>query len=93
MTILAIWVWGLKGFSDIGSLQLSSECCRNTDSESRPGFYEICSQLNIPDMRMLKWSAVDVASYSEESRTVGAPLAEGETLFTELQNAYTVVLL
>ena len=37
---------------------------------------------------MLKWSAEDVASYSEESRTVGAPLAEGETLFTDLQRTY-----
>ena len=61
---------------------------RNKDSDFRPDFYEICSELSIPDLRMLKWSAEDVASYSEESRTIGAPLAKGEKLFSELQNAY-----
>ncbi len=55
---------------------------------SRPGPDEICSQLNLPEFRVLKWSAEDVASYSEESRTVGATLAEGEMLFMELQRTY-----
>ena len=62
--------------------------CRNEDAESRPVPDNICSQLNLPEFRVLKWSVEDVASYSEESRTVGAPLAEGESLFIELQRLY-----
>lgn len=61
---------------------------RNGEAEARPWSYKICSQLNLPEFRVLKWSDEDVVSYSEESRTVGAPLTEGETLYTELQKTY-----
>ena len=61
---------------------------RNDDKDVRPVFYEICSTLNLPDIKTLKWSAADIEKYSEAARTIGAPLAEGEELFTELQNTY-----
>ena len=60
--------------------------CRNNDTDARPVFYEICSTLNLPEVKTLKWSAADVEKYSEAARTIGAPLAEAEELFTELQN-------
>ena len=47
---------------------------------------DICTILNRPEVKTLKWSAADVEKYSEAARTIGAPLAEGEELFTELQN-------
>ena len=60
--------------------------CRNDDTDARINFCEICSTLNLPDIKTLKWSAADVEKYSEAARTIGAPLAEGEELFTELQS-------
>ena len=61
---------------------------RNFDSEARPTFYEVHGLLNFPEFKVLKWSAADVEKYSEAARTIGAPLAEGEDMFTELQSAY-----
>lgn len=54
----------------------------------RPGFYKIYTLLNVPEFKVLKWSAADVARYTETSRSIGMPLAEGEALYTELQNTY-----
>ena len=61
---------------------------RNQDPKSRPGFIEVSALVHLPEFKVLKWSEEDLARYGEEARTIGAPLAEGETLFTELQNTY-----
>ena len=61
---------------------------RNVDSESRPGFYEICSRLSLPEFKILKWSPEDRKAYSEQARSIGAPLEEGENMFIELQKTY-----
>ena len=61
---------------------------RNTDTDSRPGFYDICLLLNLPDIRILQWSEEDLARYGEEARTIGAPLEAAEHLFAELQETY-----
>ena len=59
------------------------------DAQCRPDFYKVHTLLNIPEFKVLKWSAEDVAAFSEGSRTLGAPLEEGEALFTDLQKTYT----
>ena len=51
-------------------------------------FYEVHGLLNFPEFKVLKWSAADVEKYSEAARTIGAPLSEGEELFTKLQSTY-----
>ena len=33
---------------------------------------------------MLTWTAEDVAAYTEEARTLGAPLEAGEELYTDI---------
>lgn len=63
---------------------------RNIDSASRPDFYKIHALLNVPEFKVLKWSAADSAMYGEDARTIGATLAEGEGLFPELQKTYTL---
>ena len=61
---------------------------RNSKPESRPKFCNICSHLNLPDIKTLKWSTDDVAAFSNASRTLGSPLDEGKDLFPELQKMY-----
>ena len=56
--------------------------------ESRPLFPDILMELQRPDFKLLKWTAEDVSAYSEQARTLGAPLEAGEELYQELQKTY-----
>ena len=58
------------------------------DPDSRPGFYEICSMLSLPESKILKWSPEDSETYNEQARTIGAPLEEGENMFIQLHESY-----
>ena len=69
-------------------LQVKHVLIRNDDTNLRPGFQEICALVHLPEFKVLKWSEEDLVRYGEEARTIGAPLAEGQTLFTKLQNTY-----
>ena len=62
--------------------------CRNPEPESRPEFPDIQVELQRPDFKLLTWTAEDVAAYTEQARTLGAPLEAGEELYTELQCMY-----
>ncbi|CAI8052359.1 Tyrosine protein-kinase src-2 [Geodia barretti] len=51
--------------------------CWNHEPDSRPTFPEIQVGLMRPDFKLLTWTAEDVAAYTEEARTLGAPLEAG----------------
>ena len=51
---------------------------RNPEPSSRPTFPEIQVEVMHPDFKLLTWTAEDVAAYTEEARTLGAPLEAGE---------------
>ena len=61
---------------------------RNPVPESRPSFPDIMLELQSPDFKLLRWTAEDLAAYSEQARTLGAPLEAGEQLYTNIQNSY-----
>ena len=61
---------------------------RNPEPSSRPTFPEIQIEVMRPDFKLLTWTAEDVAAYTEEARTLGAPLEAGEELYTDIQNTY-----
>ena len=63
---------------------------RNPEPESRPSFPEIQVDLQRPDFKILTWTSEDVTAYSEQARTLGAPLEAGEKLYTDIQNTYHV---
>ena len=56
--------------------------------KSRPSFGAMFLELQRPDFKLLTWTAEDVAAYTEQARTLGAPLEAGEELYTELQCMY-----
>ena len=58
---------------------------RRMDPDSRPMFPHILLDLQHPDFKLLTWTAEDVATYTEEARTLGAPLEAGENLFVDLR--------
>ena len=60
---------------------------RNPEPESRP---EIQVDLQRPDFKILTWTSEDVTAYSEQARTLGAPLEAGEELYTDIQHTYHV---
>ena len=62
---------------------------RNPEPQLRPEFPDIQVELQRPDFKLLTWTAEDVAAYTEQARTLGAPLEAGEELYTELQKSYT----
>jgi len=37
---------------------------------------------------LLTWTQEDVAAYSEQARTLGAPLEAGEELYADIQKKY-----
>ena len=41
-------------------------------------------ELQRPDFKLLTWMAEDVAAYTEEARTLGAPLETGEQLYSPM---------
>ena len=47
-------------------------------------------ELQRPDLKLLTWTAEDVAAYTEETRTLGAPLEAGDTLYTDIQKTCTL---
>ncbi len=61
---------------------------RHPQPESRPAFTNILTSLQRPDYQLLKWRAEDVVAGSEAAKLLGAPLEEGEGLYTELQKTY-----
>ena len=63
-------------------------CGRNPEPESRPTFPDILTVLQRPDFKLLTWTAEDVVAYTEEARTLGAPLEAGEELYTDIQRTY-----
>ena len=63
---------------------------RNPEPSSRPTFPEIQVEVMRPDFKLLTWTAEDVAAYTEEARTLGAPLEAGEELYTDIQNTYNM---
>ena len=65
---------------------------RNPDPELRPSFDVILPELQRPDFKLLKWTSEDVTAYSEQARTLGAPLEAGEELYTDIQNTYCIRL-
>ena len=62
---------------------------RHTVPEIRPAFPHILLELMHPDFKLLKWTAEDVSAYSEQARTLGAPLEAGEELYPDIQNLQT----
>ena len=48
-------------------------------------FPHVLLELQHPYFKLLTWTAEDVAAYTEEARTLGAPLEAGEELFTDLK--------
>ncbi|CAI8021519.1 Ephrin type-A receptor 4a (Fragment) [Geodia barretti] len=62
--------------------------CWHPEPHSRPTFPDIQTVLQRPDFKLLTWTAEDVAAYTEEARTLGAPLEAGEELYTDIQNCY-----
>ena len=57
--------------------------------ESRPSFGDMFLDLQHADFKLLTWTAEDVSAYSEQARTLGAPLEAGEELFVDIQKFYT----
>ena len=55
------------------------------DPDSRPMFPQVLLELQQPDFKLVTWTAEDVAAYTEEARTLGAPLEAGETLYADLR--------
>ena len=55
------------------------------EPDSRPMFLDVLLELQRPDFKLLTWTAEDVAAYTEEARTLGAPLEAGEELFRDLR--------
>ena len=47
---------------------------------------DLMKSVHLPEFKVLKWSEEDLAKYGGRTRTIGAPLAEGESLFTEQFN-------
>ena len=64
---------------------------RHPEPESRPEFPDIQVELQRPDFKLLTWRAEDVAAYTEQARTLGAPLEAGEELYTDIQMLYTCI--
>ena len=62
--------------------------CRHSEPELRPTFFDVLLVLQRPDFQLLNWLPDDVATYSEQARTLGAPVEAGEELYTELQKTY-----
>ena len=62
--------------------------CRNPRAGQRPDFPNVLQSLQHPDRKILTWTPEDVAAYSEQARTLGAPLEAGEALYKELQSLY-----
>ena len=56
------------------------------DPDSRPLFSQILPEFQHPDFKFLIWEEEDVAAYSEEARTLGAPLEAGEELYHDLRH-------
>ena len=57
----------------------------------RPTFPDIQVDLQRPDFKLLSWTVEDVSTYTEQARTLGAPLEAGEELFPDIQNTYYVL--
>ena len=55
------------------------------EPDSRPMFPDVLLELQRPDFKLLTWTTEDVAAYTEEARTLGAPLEAGEELFRDLR--------
>ena len=53
--------------------------------DARPAFSDILLELQRPDFKLLSWTAEDVSIYTEQARTLGAPLEAGEELFSDLK--------
>ena len=67
---------------------VSGHMYRHPAAVQRPTFNELQISLQQPDYELLKWSEEDKATYSENTRTIGATFQEGESLFRMLQNSY-----
>ena len=65
-----------------------SVATRNPLSELRPVFVDILLELMQPDFKLLTWAPEDEAAYSEQARTLGAPLEAGEELYNDIQNKF-----
>ena len=50
-------------------------------------FPYVLLELQYPDFKLLTWMAEDVAAYTEEARTLGAPLEAGEQHYTDIQKS------
>ena len=62
---------------------------RSPEPVSRPTFPDIQVDLQRPDFKLLTWTPEDVAAYTEQARTLGAPLEAGGKLYTDIQKTYT----
>ena len=61
---------------------------RHPVPESRPRALRIVAGLQRPDFVYLKWSPKEVNLYSEDSRTLGTLLENGQSLHKDLQIKY-----
>ena len=61
---------------------------RNEESDARPAFSWIVSDLNEPEYKITGWSEEDKLKYSNDSRKLGGALEDGKLLFVKLQNTY-----
>ena len=51
-------------------------------------FGDMHLELQHPEFKLLKWTAEDLSAYSEQARTLGAPLEAGEELYPDIQKSY-----
>ena len=49
---------------------------------------DILLALMQPDFKLLTWTPEDVAAYSEQARTLGAPQEAGEELYNDIQSKF-----
>ena len=61
---------------------------RNPSPDTRPSFPNALLELQCPDYKLLTWTPEDVAAYSEQARTLGAPLEAGEELYADIQKKF-----
>ena len=68
--------------------------CFNRDPRynNRPTFDELFELLNQSDSDVLSWSETDRALCTQQAMQIGAPVAEGASLYQDLQKTYQITL-
>ena len=61
---------------------------RDPNPDVRISFLKLVVALQHPDYKILSWFHEDTDGLSENVKCLGAPLAEGESLYKTLQHTY-----